>query len=516
MGQKQQIILGYHQGKSQRKLAEELGISRSTVFTCLKAYKKDAAFSDGGFPSSGVIEAPCYDSSNRSRRRLSDEMCDLIDGYLKKNAEKVILGRRKQQLKNVDIHTALLEAGHQISYSTVNSYIRTKRLRVREAYIRQHGVAGASAEFDWGEVCLSIGGEDQRFQLAVFSCTYSNHRWAHLFDRQDMSSFLQAHSLYFSFTGGIAGELIYDNMRVAVSKFAVKNADKEATDDLLKLSAYYGFSLRFCNAYRGNEKGHVERSVEYIRRKAFCIKDEFSDRQAANEHLHKALQALNAKPASGQSKSIQSCYEEALEKMRSAPPVAFDVGVLKTLKVDKYACVKVDTNYYSVADHLVGNRLNVKIYPDKILVYNSDHQTIAEHQRQRSRFKFYLKIEHYLTTLSRKPGALKGSLSLHQADVRLRHIFTRYFVDRPKDFIELLNFLQLKKSSIKAFDKAVDKCLRLCPHQLPCPDKIRFFLTHTEQNNKPKNPEQGYDKTIELQCQEQLQTIQQLFNIAGI
>ncbi len=201
-----------------------------------------------GFGLIYMRKAPSYDSSTRQRRRLSEEMCNLIDGYLKKNAEKVILGRRKQQLKNVDIHAALLDAGYKISYSTVNSYIRTKRLAVREAYIRQHGIAGASAEFDWGEVCLSIGGSDQRFQLAVFTCTYSNHRWAHLFDRQDMSSFLQAHSLYFSYTGRVAGELIYDNMRVAVSKFAVKNTDKEATDDLLKLSAYYGFSLRFCNA----------------------------------------------------------------------------------------------------------------------------------------------------------------------------------------------------------------------------------------------------------------------------
>ena len=34
---------------------------------------------------------------------------------------------------------------------------------------------------------------------------------------------------------------------------------------------YYQFGFRFCNVRKGNEKGHVERSVEYIRRKAFAL-----------------------------------------------------------------------------------------------------------------------------------------------------------------------------------------------------------------------------------------------------
>ena len=45
---------------------------------------------------------------------------------------------------------------------------------------------------------------------------------------------------------------------------------------LLKLSLYYKFNFRFCNAYSGNEKGHVERSVEIIRRKAFSKNTSFT------------------------------------------------------------------------------------------------------------------------------------------------------------------------------------------------------------------------------------------------
>jgi len=58
---------------------------------------------------------------------------------------------------------------------------------------------------------------------------------------------------------------------------------------------YYQFAFRFCNVRKGNEKGHVERSVEYIRRKAFSVLDEFEDLPSANTHLLKIVRGLNEK-----------------------------------------------------------------------------------------------------------------------------------------------------------------------------------------------------------------------------
>lgn len=58
-------------------------------------------------------------------------------------------------------------------------------------------------------------------------------------------------------------------MKVAVKRF-VSRAEKEPTEDLLKLSMYYGFKFRFCNARRGNEKGHIEKNkaVKYYNNKS--------------------------------------------------------------------------------------------------------------------------------------------------------------------------------------------------------------------------------------------------------
>ncbi len=97
--------------------------------------------------------------------------------------------------------------------------------------------------------------------------------------RQDTLSFKEDQILFFEHTGGIFHQVVYDNMRVAIAQFVGKT-EKHPTTALLELSRWYQFPWRFCYTAGGNEKGHVERSVEYIRRKAFAFKDEFASLQA--------------------------------------------------------------------------------------------------------------------------------------------------------------------------------------------------------------------------------------------
>ena len=433
MAQKQEIIISYHKnGKSHRQIAKALGISRTTVFNVLKKYKQETGIA--GIPEAGILTAPKYDSSKRTKRALLPEIQQKIDEYLAQNAKKVVQNRAKQQLKSVDIHAALESAGHQISYTTVCNYVRLQRQKPREVFIRQSYHPGQAVEFDWGEVRLTINGVDKRLMLAVFTSCYSNHRWAILFHRQDMSSFLQAHALYFSFTRYVPAQMVYDNMRVAVAKFALKNKDKEPTEDLRKLSFYYHFDYRFCNVRKGNEKGFVERSVEYIRRKSFAVEDKFVSLSAANDHLFHILGQLNAKPSKGQTDSIQSRFEEENGVMQAARQSPYDAGSLRQLRIDKYSCIKVDTNYYSVPEDYPHKTIEVKIYPETIRIYG-DKGEIIQHQRRHTRFQYYLHLTHYLKTLRTKPGALAGAKSLQQADGQLQDLFQGYppeVVNSPK------------------------------------------------------------------------------------
>ena len=517
MGQKQRIIIGhFSDGKSARALSRELGLNRRTVQKYIDQHRASLSGTREDLPEQGIVEAPRYRCGSRPKRALTKEVCDLLDSYLELNRQRMLAGLAKQQMKRTDMHEALLARGHQIGYNTVCTYIRSRLRGGNEAFIRQSYSPGQSVEFDWAEVRLQLGGHLKRLMLAVFTSAYSNHRYALLFYRQDMVSFLSAHVAYFTVVGKVAGELVYDNMRVAIRRFACRNRDKEATEELLRLSAYYGFRYRFCNVRRGNEKGHVERSVEYVRRKAFSQHIEFEDLAAANAHLLDRLQVLNQRPVRGQDQTIAQRFAEEQAVMKSAPAQAFDSSEVRLAKVDKYCCVRIDNNYYSVADHMVGKYVQARVYARRIELY--DHHKahlVATHQRRHTSHRYYLQLAHFLPTLCQKPGALLGSLAWQQADQRLRELLHTHFDEQqPQLFIELLRWTQQQGFSYTDLQQAVDHLHRCRPHLPVDPDAVKIHL-QAKPRTKPETggKNNASNTNITRQARQQLHQHQQLFKL---
>ena len=296
MAEKNTILLKYYRdGESKSQISRELKISRKTVRKCIEKHEQEIK-SDSLELSleKGLSSKPKYDSSCRRKIKLIKELEEEINHCLTKNKEKRKSGLHKQLMKKVDIHEYLLSKDYKIGYTTVCNYIREKESSGKESFIKQLYKPGDICEFDWGEVKLKIDGKLTMFNLAVFTSAYSNYRWAKLFYRQDSLAFGQSHIDFFQHTGGVFKTMVYDNMRVAIKRF-VGHSEKEPTEGLLELSNYYKFGYRFCNIRKGNEKGHVERSVEYTRRKAFCITDKFTSLEEANKHLDKICKRLNSK-----------------------------------------------------------------------------------------------------------------------------------------------------------------------------------------------------------------------------
>lgn len=438
---KQEIILRSHRdGFSQRQITRDLGISRKTVSKYISQYNLLLA---SGKTSSQALSvclstAPTYNSKTRGKIRLTQEIETAIDLLFEQNQKKRMSGLSKQQLKKIDILALLHEQGFAIGYTTVCNYVSSKETtpRPQEAFIRQEYKPGSSCEFDWGEVKLTISGRQRKFQLAVFTSGYSNYRYSQLYERQDTLAFMESHVTFFSFTGGIYREMVYDNMRVAVAKFVGRH-EKEPTRALLDLRGHYQFSHRFCNAYRGNEKGHVERSVEYVRRKAFGLKDDFATLEQANNHLLSALEKINNTKQQLSGKSANEMFAQEKEHLiEHTGTLAF--SDYEQLRVDKYATISYRTNRYSVSDKLVGRFVDVKIYSSKLEVFY-DNRFIAGHERVYGKHQWVISIEHYIDTFKRKPGALPGSLALASRK-QLKKIYDTWFTDASRDFIELLHY----------------------------------------------------------------------------
>jgi len=512
MSTKQKIILlRYRDGYSERKITRELRISRDTVRRYLEEYRKareklsDASETDEVLIEE-IVKIPKYDSSNRGNKKFINEISQEVDRLLQANEEKRSRGLHKQVMKKIDILEHLHELGYDIGYTTVCNQINKKLVKRKEAFIRQVYNPGDVCEFDWGEVKLEIGGKLQTLYMAVFTPAMSNYRYAILFHRQDTAAFLQAHVLFFEHVGGVFHTMVYDNMRVAIRRF-VGSSEKEPTEALLKLSIYYQFHFRFCNVASGNEKGHVERSIEFVRRKAFSSKDRFSTLDAANARLAGTCNRLNSCfNRNNQGKRSIDLLEVEKEKLAPAPP-CFDCGQMEQCKVDKYSVITYATNRYSVPDHLVGKMVDVKVYPEEIHCYH-ENRKVCQHERQYTRQGWYINLDHYLYTLRRKPGALAGSRALASAPEEVKHIYSQYFKDNPRDFVELLIFLQDHDYSFERVEEAISRLKKTSAHDISL-DKIKVLCM---QKNGVYAPVLNNDDQILQQSLAQLEELSLLLN----
>ena len=137
--------------------------------------------------------------------------------------------------------------------------------------------------------------------------------------------------------------MVYDNARVMVARFVGKS-EKEPTEALLKLSLYYGFRFRFTNTYQAHEKGHVERSVEYLRRKIFSKYDSFTSLNEARDYFQRELSHLNQKCRNNQA-SAYDMLEKEKNHLLVLPP-RYDTARIREARVDRYSTILI--NYCAI------------------------------------------------------------------------------------------------------------------------------------------------------------------------
>lgn len=418
---------------SNNKIHKEFGVSRNTIRKYWDDYlkKRQQLLSDGEqFDKRSMIESliedPHYDTSNRGPLKYSKEIDEALRNILKDEELKTErLGKtHKQALTKTQIYELIKDQGFDIGHTTINNKINEIRNESKEVYIRQDYTYGQRFEYDFGEVTLIIDGKHTKGYLAVMVLPASRFRWAYLYHNSKMDVFIDSQVKFFELIEGVPIEGVYDNMRNVVTKFIGRN-EKELNPELIKLASYYGFDLNVTNCYSGNEKGTVEGSVKFIRNKVFATKYEFDSFESAEQYLQDELIKLNK----------DSDIEE--EKKYLGPKMPkYETCIYLECNVDKYSFIRVDNNFYSVPEDIDQKPVDVKLYPNELIIYYKSKE-IARHYRLAGKEKTCVDIRHYLHTFSRKPGALRNSLAI-KADPRLKDIFDTYYKEKPKAFIELI------------------------------------------------------------------------------
>lgn len=487
---KQRIILAHIDGMSNRAIANLLHLSKDTVNKYVNEYnekREELLHMHPDMDTAEIIQAfiekPTYDSSNRLPTKATPELLEAVEQCLQLNRDKRLMGLQKQTMKKIDIHAYLKKQGFDVSYSTVKRVTQYLETKHQEAFIRQEYEPGDICEFDWGTVKLDIGNAGyQKYQMAVFASAYGNFRYAKLYLTQDTAAFQESHADFFAYSHGAFRTMVYDNMKVAVKRF-VGLTEKEPTAALTELSIYYGFKYRFCNICSGNEKGHVERSVEYIRRKVFsgpeC--DKFDTLAEANKFLYRECMKLNSKAIYDHSIPAET-FETEKQFLLPAMP-RFESCIKSTAKVDKYSTIMVSKNHYSVPDIYVGKEVDVRLYTDKVIVYH-DGTIIARHDRNFGTGQWRIDIYHYLRTLKRKPGALHQSTALLQSDTIVKNIYEEYYNKDCKTFLEVLDIIY--EYGAPAVLEALHRLEKLSPFDMSA-DKVALICAKHEESSNPTN-----------------------------
>ena len=383
-----------------------------------------------------IIEKPNYTKRDRVNRKWTKEMDEFMDYHLElENDRNIKFGiNHKQRLTNVMMHELMLESGLDIGLTTVRNNMIEKRKKLQEVFIRQTYLPGQRFEFDYGEVQLMINMKKTKLYLAVISSPYSDYRTAYLYTNQNQKTFLDAHNRLFDEIGGIPQEIVYDNMRNVVTKF-IGRSEKQLNEKLVQLAFYYGFNINVTNCFSGNEKGHVEGSVKYIRNKVFTTHYEFDSIEAAQDRLQTKLIELNKK---------SKIEEEKKHLNKMIKPL--DLSEVRIQKVNKYSTVRVENDFYSVPETLVGKKVTVKNYMNDLEVFYN-HNLVCRHNKKDGELEYVIDITHFLQTFKCKPGALKNSEALLN-NPDLKSIFDKYYSTQPKYFIEILAENKNKNSEI--------------------------------------------------------------------
>ena len=90
----------------------------------------------------------------------------------------------------------------------------------------------------------------------------------------------------------------------------------------------------------------------------------------------------------------------------------FDLASLHFPRINASGCVKVLTNFYS-APLPMGTSVQVKVHSAYVEIWYQA-KCVARHERCYERHQKVLHLDHYLDTLTKKPGALAGSTALEQ------------------------------------------------------------------------------------------------------
>ena len=374
------------EGRTQRAVARELGLSRTTV----AKYLGQAA------PVRHAEAAP-------RPRPVWDAVAERVQAIL---ADSVRWTAGKQRLTATRLHALLVAEGQCVGITVIKAAVAEWKRQRREVFVPLTYRPGDLAEVDFFEVWVDVAGTRRKAWLFLMRLMYSGRDFAWIYERQDQISFLDGHVRAFAHFDGVPARVAYDNLRAAVVRILIGGA-RTLTPRFEALTSHYLLEACFCRPGEGHDKGGVESRGKAIRQQALVPIPVGPTLATINAILLAQMDArLNTtRDATGQTIGVRFADEQR-QCRRTPLPFAPEATTFAT--VSPRALVRLEGAVYSVWTRWAGLDLVVRIGASTVTIVGRDGICV---QHPRKRFgERSIDYRHYLVELARKPQAVRQVL----------------------------------------------------------------------------------------------------------
>src|ERR1035438_3776215 len=381
------------EGRSQRAVAREFGLSRETVRKMLQyaapsGYQRQQPIKRPKLgPWLGVIDAIVNDDKQRPTKQ--------------RHTAKRIFDRLKEE--------------HQFTggYTIVKDYVRSAMLRGQEMFIPLTHAPG-EAQADFGEALVVIAGVEQKAHYLAVDLPHSDDCFVMAFPAETTEAFLEGHVRAFAYFGGVPTRILYDNTRIAVAKI-LGGEERQKTRAFSELQSYYLFADKFGRPAKGNDKGKVEGLVGYARRNFMVPIPRVSSWEELNTDLEAECRKRRLRRLRGHTEAIGERFKRDHAAMLPLPAAPYEACEKIAGRVSSLSLVRYRSNDYSVPTQYGHRQVWVKGYVHQVVIACGS-EVITRHERSYERETVVFDPMHYMTLLEQKTRALDQAAPLHPTD----------------------------------------------------------------------------------------------------
>jgi transposase len=309
-------------------------------------------------------------------------------------------------------------------------FVAGLRPKPKEAFLRLRVLPGEQGQCDWahfGEV--RIGGARRRLSCFALTLSHSRALYLEFFFDQTLENFLRGHVHAFQDWTAAPRIILYDNLKSAVLDRLGSSVRYHPR--LLELAAHYHFQPQACAPARGNEKGRIERAIQYVRDSFFAARPFTTLEDFNRQALLWRDNIAHRRPwPGGPDRTVTEVFEEEKPSLLRLPAHGFDTDLVRPIHSGKTIYVRFDLNDYSIPPECVGRTLTLAASPTTVRLLDGSVE-VASHPRSYDCRQIILDPRHHTALLAEKRKAAASiagsrlSSAVPESDALLEAAFQR-------------------------------------------------------------------------------------------